>query len=237
MLDSETRHVDCPRDVANCEAYTECIEGVRPSNYRCTRCEYDRGGEKKAYGLSSDGRSCTKLCSWRPDSIYCYPGRCTNNRPSCTCAPNFGGTNCRTITHPPEMLSCLGKLKRMVNGTERDTVEAPCTDSTTSPTVWTNVRFDSTNQLQFEDFLLPTVSNHLIGIPRDTSRTTPRDPPINTRAPTADKTTAAKKTTTDHNSYVDGDHVDRSVAELETSLAFLKVQSNAFETNVKPAGY
>ncbi|XP_078616232.1 uncharacterized protein LOC144884653 [Branchiostoma floridae x Branchiostoma japonicum] len=45
---------------------------------------------------------------------------------------------------------CLGKLKRMVNGAERDTVEAPCTDDPTSPTVWTNVRFDSTNQLQFE---------------------------------------------------------------------------------------
>ncbi|XP_078696223.1 uncharacterized protein LOC144924666 [Branchiostoma floridae x Branchiostoma belcheri] len=112
---------------------------------------YNRGGDAIAYQLSTDGKSCTQLCSWRPDSIYCYPGKCTHKTPaSCTCAPDFDGTNCRTITSSPTMHYCLGKLKRMVNGAERDTVEAPCTDGTTSPSVWTNVRFDSTNQLQFE---------------------------------------------------------------------------------------
>ncbi|XP_078589451.1 uncharacterized protein LOC144869806 [Branchiostoma floridae x Branchiostoma japonicum] len=45
---------------------------------------------------------------------------------------------------------CLGKLKRMVNGHERDTVEAPCINSTTAPsTVWTNIKFES-NQLQIQ---------------------------------------------------------------------------------------
>ncbi|KAI8517759.1 hypothetical protein Bbelb_037760 [Branchiostoma belcheri] len=94
----------------------------------------------------------------------------------------------------------------------------------------------------------------------------PSDPPINTRATTADKTMAAKKAKTDQSSHVDDDHVDPTVAdnsaakhanhgkyttkdsqppncemleklqsavlELESSLASLKVQSNAFETNV-----
>ncbi|CAH1259452.1 Hypp2286 [Branchiostoma lanceolatum] len=39
--------------------------------------------------------TCTQLCSWRPDSKFCYPGNCTDSTPSsCTCAPGFSGNNC-----------------------------------------------------------------------------------------------------------------------------------------------
>ncbi|XP_066275498.1 uncharacterized protein [Branchiostoma lanceolatum] len=135
------------RSIANCERYTQC---TGPSDSRCTKCRYDRGSAK-AFQLSTDGTSCSQLCSWRPDSTFCYPGRCADNTPSsCTCAPGFGGNNCLNIDTSPVMHFCLGRLKRMVNGTERDTVEAPCTDYTRSATVWTNVGIDSTNQLQFE---------------------------------------------------------------------------------------
>ncbi|XP_019642897.1 PREDICTED: uncharacterized protein LOC109484117 [Branchiostoma belcheri] len=105
----------------------------------------------KAYQLSSDGTLCTQLCSWRPDSIFCYPGRCTHNTPSsCTCAPGFGGSNCLTINTAPAMTSCSGKLKSIVGGTERDTIEASCMDTGSPSTVWTNIASDPTGQIQFQ---------------------------------------------------------------------------------------
>ncbi|XP_035696684.1 uncharacterized protein LOC118430082 [Branchiostoma floridae] len=136
------------QSIVNCESYAPC-SGQMVS--RCTRCIYYRGGDKKAYRLSADGRSCTKLCSWRPDSTFCYPGRCADGTPSsCTCAPRFAGNNCLTISAPPVMYYCMGKLKRMVNGLEKGTIEAPCTDSMTSPSIWTNIGSSINSQLQFE---------------------------------------------------------------------------------------
>ncbi|XP_078616388.1 uncharacterized protein LOC144884789 [Branchiostoma floridae x Branchiostoma japonicum] len=138
------------QSIANCERYNQCTGS---SDSRCTKCQYDRGTVQKAYQLSSDGTLCTKLCSWRPDSVFCYPGRCTHNTPaSCTCAPGFGGSNCLAINSAPVMSSCLGKLRRMVNGTEQDSSEASCMSTSSPATVWTNLNngTDHTEQMQLE---------------------------------------------------------------------------------------
>ncbi|CAH1239882.1 Hypp5896 [Branchiostoma lanceolatum] len=136
------------RSIANCETYNRCTGS---SDSRCTKCRYDRGTNQKAYQLSSDGTLCTQVCSWRPDSKFCYPGRCINNRPSsCTCAPGFGGSNCLAIDSPPVMNGCIGKLKRMVDGTEREAVEASCMSTGSPSTVWTNIGTNITDQIQFE---------------------------------------------------------------------------------------
>ncbi|XP_066289105.1 uncharacterized protein [Branchiostoma lanceolatum] len=137
----------CP-SITHCKIYNHCTGS---SDSRCTTCRYDRGDEK-AYEVSNRGTSCKQLCSWRLDSKFCYPGRCTDNTPSsCTCAPRFSGNNCLTIDTPPVMHNCLGKLKKIVSGKESDTVDAPCTNSTTAPsTVWTNIKLNLTAQIQFE---------------------------------------------------------------------------------------
>ncbi|KAI8487523.1 hypothetical protein Bbelb_347570 [Branchiostoma belcheri] len=161
--------------IANCQIYNRC---TGPSDSRCTKCQYDRGPTTKAFRLSSSGRSCTlvllaagqfillpgQMCLQYTVLLYMRTGIWWNqlfNKPT-----NLGIRLPQRIhiegdvpvpvgmlayvNTPPTMHYCLGKLKRMVNGTERDTVEAPCTDLTTSPTVWTNTRFSSTDQLQFE---------------------------------------------------------------------------------------
>ncbi|XP_078578583.1 uncharacterized protein LOC144863350 [Branchiostoma floridae x Branchiostoma japonicum] len=47
------------------------------------------------------------------------------------------------------MQYCLGKLKRIVNGTEKDTVEADCNAPTATSTSWTNLRLTAST-MQFE---------------------------------------------------------------------------------------
>ncbi|XP_035672990.1 uncharacterized protein LOC118413571 [Branchiostoma floridae] len=125
--------------IADCEV-REC---TGPGDSTCTRCRYDRGEDTMGYLLAADGKSCTQLCSWRPDSLFCYPGNCgSNNQPSsCTCAPDFNETNCLSIQVPPQMTYCAGRLI----GAEGDVTEAPCTDFTTAPsTVWTNLQVEAT---------------------------------------------------------------------------------------------
>ncbi|CAH1258772.1 Hypp2074 [Branchiostoma lanceolatum] len=136
---------DCRRNVADCEDYT-CTTST---NSRCIQCMHDRGPGKKAYQLSSNGRTCTELCSWR--RIFCYPGSCgSSNRPAyCTCATEFGGQNCLTMTARPTMQYCLGKVKRVENGAEKDTVEAGCMSTTATSTSWTNLRLTAST-MQFE---------------------------------------------------------------------------------------
>ncbi|CAH1257267.1 SCUBE1 [Branchiostoma lanceolatum] len=130
---------------AACDSIADCevLECTGPDDSTCSRCQYDRGGDALGYLLAADGTSCTQLCSWQPDSLFCYPGNCgSNNLPSsCTCAPDFNGTNCLSIQVPPEMTYCAG----MLMGDAGDVSEAPCTDVTTAPsTVWTNLQEEAT---------------------------------------------------------------------------------------------
>ncbi|CAH1242631.1 Hypp6913 [Branchiostoma lanceolatum] len=81
-------------------------------------------------------RTSNKRCSWRPDSKFCYPGRCPGTPSSCTCADGFGGYNCLTISSQPSIMHCLAKLQRIDNGGERDTLEADCGAVTATSTVY-----------------------------------------------------------------------------------------------------
>ncbi|KAI0207550.1 hypothetical protein LSAT2_007818 [Lamellibrachia satsuma] len=105
--------------IANCDAnlidhcrHRVCSSGT---NQRCRKCNYDYGGDKTAYRLASrngySNRICEKICSWRSDSTFCYPGKCpgigTQQGPSCQCAPGFGSTNCLTISAKPNITNCL----------------------------------------------------------------------------------------------------------------------------------
>ncbi|XP_078670248.1 uncharacterized protein LOC144910732 [Branchiostoma floridae x Branchiostoma belcheri] len=128
-----------------CDSIADCevLECTGPGDSTCTTCQYDRGGDAMGYRLAADGKSCTQLCSWRPDSLFCYPGNCGSNSlpSSCTCAPDFNGTNCLSIQVPPEMAHCTGLLI----GAAGEVAEASCTDSTIAPsTVWTNLQQEAT---------------------------------------------------------------------------------------------
>ncbi|XP_078575733.1 uncharacterized protein LOC144861637 [Branchiostoma floridae x Branchiostoma japonicum] len=110
------------------------------SNHQCNRCNFDRGGQVKAYQLVSSGRYpnrvCEQQCSWRPDSEFCYPGRCPGTPSTCTCASGFGGNSCLRISSRPIIMHCLAKLQRIVGGAERDQLEADCGAVTAPFTVY-----------------------------------------------------------------------------------------------------
>ncbi|XP_035698719.1 protein kinase C-binding protein NELL2-like [Branchiostoma floridae] len=133
--------------IANCER----LICTTASNHQCNRCNFDRGGQVKAYQQVSSGgypnRVCEQRCSWRPDSNFCYPGRCPTTPSSCTCAPGFGGNNCLTISSQSTIMHCLAKLQRVVNYTERDTLEADCGAVTAPSTVYVG-RHNAYNRLQ-----------------------------------------------------------------------------------------
>ena len=54
----------------------------------------------------------SEICSWRPDSRYCYPGRCPDVPGSCSCHPDFSGpsTNCMTSKN---MYQSIVKLEKV----------------------------------------------------------------------------------------------------------------------------
>ncbi|KAK2162033.1 hypothetical protein NP493_1547g00000 [Ridgeia piscesae] len=126
----------CKR-IHNCR-FRRCTSGT---NQHCGRCEHDHGGEKKAYRLVSRGghsnRVCEKLCSWRKDSIFCYPGNCPDVPTSCQCAPGFGGPNCLTISTKPSIIDCLITAEVDV-GSSVEKVEISCADES-NPVVYSNV--------------------------------------------------------------------------------------------------
>ncbi|XP_078573997.1 uncharacterized protein LOC144860568 isoform X2 [Branchiostoma floridae x Branchiostoma japonicum] len=133
--------------IANCER----LICTTASNHQCNRCNFDRGGQVKAYQQVSSGgypnRVCEQRCSWRPDSQFCYPGSCPGTPSTCTCASGFGGHNCLRISSQPTIMHCLAKLQRIVGGAERDTLEADCGAVTASSTVYVG-RHIAYNRLQ-----------------------------------------------------------------------------------------
>ncbi|XP_078658232.1 uncharacterized protein LOC144903715, partial [Branchiostoma floridae x Branchiostoma belcheri] len=133
--------------IANCERLI-CTSAT---NHQCNRCNYDRGGQIKAYQQVASGgypnRVCQQRCSWRPDSKFCYPGRCPGTPSTCSCAPGFGGNNCLRISSRPTIMHCLAKLQRVVGGAERDTLEADCGAVTATSTVYVG-RHIAYNRLQ-----------------------------------------------------------------------------------------
>ncbi|XP_070570806.1 uncharacterized protein [Ptychodera flava] len=123
--------------IANCQQ----LHCTSATDHACHRCNYDRGGDIKAYQRIDSGgypnRVCQQICSWRPDSKYCYPGNCPSTPSSCSCATGFSGYNCMQMTTTPNMNYCIAKLIRTVGDTR---VEADCDDHVTAPqTVYTNL--------------------------------------------------------------------------------------------------
>ncbi|CAH1259274.1 ADGRL2 [Branchiostoma lanceolatum] len=156
---------ECLRDVSNCEDYI-CTS---PTTSECVQCLHNRGPGREAYELSHDGRTCRELCSWRNT---CYPGDCgaNNYRSECTCATQFTGDNCLTITEKPTMYTCLGKVKRVENGKRRDKVEADCMATTAQSTVWTNLRltastmyFEAEWETSFQPSQMPPSEDYIAG--------------------------------------------------------------------------
>ncbi|KAI8519531.1 hypothetical protein Bbelb_027880 [Branchiostoma belcheri] len=133
--------------IANCE-WLICNS---TTDHTCHRCNYTRGGQIKAYQqVASEGypnRVCEQRCSWRPDSKFCFPGRCPGTPSTCTCAPGYSGDNCLTISRRPAIAHCLAKLQRVVGGAERDTLEADCGAVTATSTVYVG-RHIAFNRLQ-----------------------------------------------------------------------------------------
>ncbi|XP_070546365.1 uncharacterized protein [Ptychodera flava] len=102
--------IDC-EGVENCED-TRCASS---NDQYCVKCEFDRGGLKKAYDLVEDqgiqNRKCEQRCSWRLDSKFCYPGTCPGLPSTCSCLHGFYGNNCLKLTTNPDVENCAGKLK------------------------------------------------------------------------------------------------------------------------------
>ncbi|XP_070581733.1 uncharacterized protein [Ptychodera flava] len=100
-----------------CRNIDHCIDRrcTSSNNQHCLKCEFDRGGYKKAYDLVQDqgiqNRKCEQRCSWRPDSKFCYPGSCPGHPSTCSCLDGFQGYNCLSITEKPKIKNCYGKLK------------------------------------------------------------------------------------------------------------------------------
>ncbi|XP_078658227.1 uncharacterized protein LOC144903711 [Branchiostoma floridae x Branchiostoma belcheri] len=152
--------------IANCEQLI-CNSAT---DHACNRCNYYRGRhangqEIRAYEPIRSGgvynRVCEQRCSWRPDSKFCYPGRCPGTPSTCSCAPGFGGNNCLTISSRPTIMHCLAKLQRVVGGAERDTLEADCGAVTATSTVYVG-RHIAFNRLQMtwdSSWIGPTASD------------------------------------------------------------------------------
>ncbi|XP_077865058.1 uncharacterized protein LOC144350866 [Saccoglossus kowalevskii] len=126
--------------IANCQE----LRCTSSTNHTCERCIYERGPNITAYQLIDDGgysnRICEQRCSWRPDSQFCYPGRCTTTPSTCSCAPNFSGNNCLQMNTSPVMQYCLGTLIQTTGDYRAD---ADCDNHVTAPTtVYTNIQPD-----------------------------------------------------------------------------------------------
>ncbi|XP_077999953.1 uncharacterized protein LOC144452682 [Glandiceps talaboti] len=97
----------------DCNAVDNCADTRCSTNNDqfCLKCDYDRGGYKKAYELVEfngiQNRVCEQRCSWRPDSDFCYPGTCPGRPSTCTCLSGFGGNNCLTISEGPPIYECI----------------------------------------------------------------------------------------------------------------------------------
>ncbi|XP_070581764.1 uncharacterized protein [Ptychodera flava] len=115
-----------------CTTIDHCIDIRCTSNedQHCLKCEYDRGGQKKAYVLVEDqgieNRKCEQRCSWRPDSKFCYPGSCPGHPSNCSCVDGFSGDNCLSITEKPNIGKCSGKIT--ATGSD-DTCDFGCGDN------------------------------------------------------------------------------------------------------------
>ncbi|XP_077999970.1 uncharacterized protein LOC144452699 [Glandiceps talaboti] len=105
-------HPGCASSITNCEE----VRCTTSSNQYCFKCNYDRGGIRKAYeAVDSDGhrqRICEQRCSWREDSKFCYPGTCPGLPSTCDCLNGFSDDNCLTITEAPQVEQCSGKIKQ-----------------------------------------------------------------------------------------------------------------------------
>ncbi|XP_077865830.1 uncharacterized protein LOC102808303 [Saccoglossus kowalevskii] len=126
--------------IANCQQ----LHCTSATDHACQRCDYDRGGDIVAYHLmDSDGypnRTCEQRCSWRSDSQFCYPGRCTTTPSTCQCAPHFSGHNCLQMITSPIMEHCLATLIQTTGDYRAD---ADCDDHVTATTtVYTNIQPD-----------------------------------------------------------------------------------------------
>ncbi|XP_077865829.1 uncharacterized protein LOC102808178, partial [Saccoglossus kowalevskii] len=128
-----------------CAAITNCeqIRCTTASDQCCHQCIYDRGGTIKAYEPIASGgysdRICEQRCSWRPDSKFCYPGRCTTTPSTCQCAPNFSGDNCLQMTTSPVMHFCSATLIQVTG----DRAYALCDNhGNAQTTIYTNIQPD-----------------------------------------------------------------------------------------------
>ncbi|CAH1794767.1 unnamed protein product [Owenia fusiformis] len=128
----------CEREIKYCSSYN-CASGPT-----CEKCILDYGENGNAY--INKRHACIETCSWR--SNLCYPGRCPGNVESCKCDDGFSGVHCRNIgdKYQPLFPSCEASLRRMVNGTDKDTVLGSC--YTPGTTIYTNIQ--SLNHIQLK---------------------------------------------------------------------------------------
>ncbi|KAK3082667.1 hypothetical protein FSP39_002132, partial [Pinctada imbricata] len=108
----------------------------------CEWCHHEILPQKYFRGYTSHldgGLSCQKTCSWRTDSIYCYPGWCEDELATqCHCLQGFSGVNCQNIDDAPEFMYNEVKL---TNGDGSTSISNPTDpNDVTQPRdiLWTN---------------------------------------------------------------------------------------------------
>ncbi|XP_070570696.1 uncharacterized protein [Ptychodera flava] len=145
-------------NISNCEK----LNCTSADDYICEQCKYYRNEEIRAFRLTdSDGfpnRKCEALCSWRPDSTFCYPGNCPSTPTSCTCAPGFSGDKCMQMTTSPTILYCEANLTHTKTNW---TVQADCTDEQeASDTVYTSLVPDQIQVKWSAEYIMQNITNY-----------------------------------------------------------------------------
>ncbi|XP_070537542.1 uncharacterized protein [Ptychodera flava] len=119
--------------IENCDD----VHCTTTNNNFCLKCAYTRDETVKAYvpAFSEYGDypgTCQKICSWRSDSKFCYPGTCGSEQipSSCVCDSRFGGYNCLQITEPPSVDRCTASFSPLDKTSDKHDIDCRLTSST-----------------------------------------------------------------------------------------------------------